>query len=201
MKGRRGRNEYKVVIIGDINVGKTSLLLRFVDGTFSETECTSGVDIKYITLDIENSPYKLDIWDTAGHERFRTITSSYYVGAKGIAIVYDVTNQQSFWNVKQWIEETNNYIKDHNNVAKVLVGNKVDDKESKKISFEEGKQLADQYHVPFLEVSAKTDENVSQIFTTITKMLIQLDKKEPEPEIYVNIAQPTPASNKSCCNK
>ncbi|XP_073950862.1 ras-related protein ORAB-1-like [Choristoneura fumiferana] len=116
---------FKLLLIGDSGVGKSCLLLRFADDTYTESYIsTIGVDFKIRTVELDGKTIKLQIWDTAGQERFRTITSSYYRGAHGIIIVYDCTDQDSFSNVKQWLEEIDRYACD--NVNKLLVGNKCD---------------------------------------------------------------------------
>jgi Ras-related protein Rab-1A len=107
----------------------------------------------------------MQIWDTAGQERFRTITSSYYRGAHGIIVVYDVTDRESFKNVGNWMKEISRYASE--NVSKLLVGNKSDIEGKKVVTYEEGKELADQLGVKFLETSAKTAQNVEQAFLTM----------------------------------
>ncbi|XP_029363970.1 ras-related protein Rab-10 isoform X1 [Echeneis naucrates] len=106
MAGKDYNHLFKLLIIGDSNVGKSSLLLRFADNSFSGSYITTiGVDFKIRTVDIEGERVKLQIWDTAGQERFRTITSTYYRNTHGVIIVYDVTNPESFVNVKRWLNE------------------------------------------------------------------------------------------------
>ncbi|KAL5975563.1 WD40 repeat protein [Asimina triloba] len=126
---------------------------------------TIGVDFKIRTVEQDGKTIKLQIWDTAGQERFRTITSSYYRGAHGIIIVYDVTDQESFNNVKQWLNEIDRYASD--SVNKLLVGNKCDMTANKVVSYEAGKALADEIGIPFLETSARNATNVEQAFMTM----------------------------------
>ena len=133
---------FKLLLIGDSGVGKSCLLLRFADDTYTQSYIsTIGVDFKIRTIDLEGKTVKLQIWDTAGQERFRTITSSYYRGAHGIIIVYDVTDKESFNNVKHWIQEIDKYAAD--GVKKLLVGNKCDLASKKVVSHDEAKELAD----------------------------------------------------------
>merc|ERR1712063_143092 len=116
---------HKLLIVGDSGVGKSCLLLRFSDDIFTENFISSiGVDYKVNSVDINGTEIKLQMWDTAGQERFRTITSSYYRGAQGIMIVYDITDRDSFDNIKNWMVEIDKYAQE--NVIKVLVGNKSD---------------------------------------------------------------------------
>jgi Ras-related protein Rab-1A len=119
---------------------------------------TIGVDFKIRTIELDGKTIKLQIWDTAGQERFRTISSTYYRGAHGIIVVYDVTNRTSFDNVSRWLTEIDKYAREH--VNKLLVGNKVDstddDANVRQVPSKEGKEFADNHDIPFLETSAKT---------------------------------------------
>jgi len=154
---------FKLLLIGDSGVGKSCLLLRFADDTYTESYIsTIGVDFKIRTIDLDGKTVKLQIWDTAGQERFRTITSSYYRGAHGIIIVYDVTDKESFNNVKHWISEIDKYAAD--GVNKLLVGNKCDLASKKVVAYDEAKELADSLGVRFMETSAKNAHNVEQAF-------------------------------------
>jgi len=157
---------FKLLLIGDSGVGKSCLLLRFADDTYSESYIsTIGVDFKIRTIEHDGKTIKLQIWDTAGQERFRTITSSYYRGAHGIIVVYDVTDQDSFDNVKQWLQEIERYASE--NVKKLLVGNKSDLTQKKVVDYTNAKEYADQLGIPFLETSAKANTNVEQAFITM----------------------------------
>ncbi len=157
---------FKLLIIGDSGVGKSCLLLRFADDAFTNSYIsTIGVDFKIRTLNHEGKTLKLQIWDTAGQERFRTITSSYYRGAHGIVIVYDVTNMKSFENVSAWLEEINKFATPGHN--KLLIGNKCDEKNLREVSFEEGRNFAETHHMSFIETSAKLSVNVDRAFTNL----------------------------------
>jgi Ras-related protein Rab-1A len=128
---------------------------------------TIGVDFKIRTLEVDGRTIKLQIWDTAGQERFKTITSSYYKGAHGIIVVYDITDKESFKNIDTWMNEVEKHASD--NVSRILVGNKCDMDESRQVSTDEGKELADQYNIRFMETSAKESANVEEAFTLMTK--------------------------------
>jgi len=157
---------FKLLLIGDSGVGKSCLLLRFADDTYTESYIsTIGVDFKIRTIELNGKTIKLQIWDTAGQERFRTITSSYYRGAHGIIVVYDITDQVSFNNVKQWLQEIDRYACE--NVNKLLVGNKSDLTNKRVVDLNTAKEFADSLGIPFLETSAKNATNVEQAFMTM----------------------------------
>jgi len=157
---------FKLLLIGDSGVGKSCLLLRFADDTYTESYIsTIGVDFKIRTIQLDGKTIKLQIWDTAGQERFRTITSSYYRGAHGIIVVYDTTEMESFNNVKQWLHEIDRYATE--GVNKLLVGNKSDLVAKRQVETSAAKDLADSLSIPFLETSAKSAENVERAFMTM----------------------------------
>ncbi|ODH49631.1 GTP-binding protein ypt1 [Paracoccidioides brasiliensis] len=161
---------FKLLLIGDSGVGKSCLLLRFADDTYTESYIsTIGVDFKIRTIELDGKTVKLQIWDTAGQERFRTITSSYYRGAHGICIVYDVTDMDSFNNVKQWLQEIDRYATE--GVNKLLVGNKSDMEDKKVVEYTVAKEFADSLGIPFLETSAKSASNVEQAFLTMARQI------------------------------
>lgn len=154
---------FKLLLIGDSGTGKSCLLLRFADDTYTDSYVsTIGVDFKIRTLELEGKTVKLQIWDTAGQERFRTITSSYYRGAHGIIVVYDVTDQETFANVKTWLGEIERYAVE--GVNRLLVGNKSDLTDKKVVEYNTAKEFADSQSIPFLETSAKAATNVEQAF-------------------------------------
>ena len=158
---------FKLLLIGDSGVGKSCLLLRFADNTYTENYIsTIGVDFKIRTIEINGKRIKLQLWDTAGQERFKTITSSYYRGAHGIIVVYDVTDQSSFDNVKQWLNEIDRFACE--NVNKLLVGNKCDLSMRKVVDYKIGKEFADGMGIPFLETSAKCSTNVDVAFLSMS---------------------------------
>lgn len=161
---------FKVLTLGESGVGKTCLLLRFTDETFIPNHLTTiGADSKQKTFTIDNKSYKLQIWDTAGQERYRTIVKSYYKGAHGIVLTYDVSDESSFKNIKTWMKQIE--LNAPYNVQKILVGNKCD-RDDRKISFEDGAKLASDFKMKFFETSAKTGYNVDKAFLELTADMI-----------------------------
>jgi Ras-related protein Rab-8A len=170
---------FKLLIIGESGVGKTCLLLRFTDDSFTANHLTTiGIDFKIKIINLENKLIKLQIWDTAGQERFRTITKTYYKGAHGIILTYDVTDQNSFKNIRNWIKQIE--ANAQTNVKKVLVGNKCD-KPDRVVSKEEGKKLADDFGMNFFETSAKTNQNVTEVFNYLTSEILKNNEKSGTP--------------------
>ncbi|KAK0418433.1 hypothetical protein QR680_013553 [Steinernema hermaphroditum] len=172
MQGSRDYDHlFKLLIIGDSGVGKSSLLLRFADNTFSPNYITTiGVDFKIRTITIDGQKVKLQIWDTAGQERFRTITSTYYRGTHGVIVVYEVTSGDSFSNVKRWLHEIDTNC---DSVQKVLVGNKADDPDRRVVTEADARRFADSMRIPFFETSAKENMNVEEMFNCITKLVLE----------------------------
>jgi len=168
---------FKLLIIGDSGVGKSSILLRFADDMFSGSYITTiGVDFKIRTITVNDEKVKLQIWDTAGQERFRTITSTYYRGTHGVIVVYDVTNAESFVNVKRWLHEIDQNCEV---VNKVLVGNKNDcTSENKVVETEDARRFAEQMGVQIYETSAKDNINIEDVFSHITKLVLQTKKDQ-----------------------
>lgn len=163
-------NLYKILLVGDSGVGKSSILSRFADGTFDESYLTTvGVDFKIRSLDINGIRYKLQIWDTAGQERFRTITSSYYRGAHGIFIVYDVTDPLTFNNIKKWNDEIIKY--SASDVVKILVGNKSEKEKERYIDYQDGERKASEMGIKFIETSAKTNDKVNDAFRILCETI------------------------------
>ena len=189
---------FKLLLIGDSGVGKSCLLLRFADDTYTESYIsTIGVDFKIRTIELDGKTIKLQIWDTAGQERFRTITSSYYRGAHGIIIVYDVTDKESFQNIQHWLQEIDKYANE--GVMKLLVGNKSDLQSKKVVSYDEAKELADSLGIGFIETSAKNAHNVEQAFT---KMALEMKTKVKTtvPTKPTKLMRPgTPVKQGGCC--
>ncbi|XP_027365903.1 ras-related protein RABC2a-like isoform X1 [Abrus precatorius] len=192
---------FKILLIGDSAVGKSSLLVSFISNSVEDIAPTIGVDFKIKLLTVGEKRLKLTIWDTAGQERFRTLTSSYYRGAQGIILVYDVTRRDTFTNLSEvWSKEVELY-STNQDCVKVLVGNKVDRDSERVVSKEEGLALANELGCLFFECSAKTLENVEMCFkelalkimevpslleegSTAVKRSISKQKQEPQPSEF-----------------
>lgn len=165
---------FKLLLIGDAGVGKSSILLRFTDDTFDEhLHSTIGVDFKVKMRTIAGKRIKMTIWDTAGQERFRTLTSSYYRGAQGILLTYDVTRRDTFENLNQWLQEVDVYTPGGGrDVVKVLVGNKVD-KSGRQVSQREAMDWARTQGMIFIESSAKTKVGIQQVFDEVVQKILE----------------------------
>ncbi|KAF5729464.1 ras-related protein RABC2a-like isoform X2 [Tripterygium wilfordii] len=166
---------FKILLIGDSGVGKSSILLSFISNSVHDVSPTIGVDFKIKLFSFGGKRVKLTIWDTAGQERFGPITSSYYRGAHGIILVYDVTRRETFTNLSEvWAKEVELNSTNHDCI-KILVGNKVDRDSKRAVTREEGISLAQQYKCSsFLECSAKTRTNVQQCFKDVTLKILEV---------------------------
>ena len=150
---------FKVLLIGNSSVGKTSLMLRFADDKFDDAHTpTIGVDFKIKTIDVHGKTAKLQVWDTAGQDRFKTITTTFYRGAHGIAVVYDITDRVSFQQVTEWLHNVDELCGEE--TQRILIGNKKDLESERDISTQEGEALANEHKMRFIETSAKTSNNV-----------------------------------------
>ena len=209
METAKGSEDYefifKVLLLGNSNVGKSSLFLRFVDDIWNDTFVpTIGVDFKIKTFDIDEKKIKMQIWDTAGQERFKNIIASYYRGAHGILLIYDVTDKDSFKNLSNWlIEIEKNASK---NVLKVLIGNKTDLEDKRAVTYNQGEEFADTYGLKFIETSAKKNLNVTEAFETLGRELMaasddkRINKQKPNKKVTVSNAQDlTPEQQKKGC--
>ena len=167
----------KSLLIGDSNVGKTTIIGKFLDKNFSEkTLNTVGLDLKYANLNINNKKIKLQLWDTAGQEKFRSMTTSYYRGVNVIIIVFDVTSQISFEHVKDWMNNIKQFAKI--GVMKVIVGNKIDLKDERIVTYVEGKNFAQSYNVKYFETSAITREGIVELFENICQDYSNTNRKK-----------------------
>ena len=175
-------NEINCIVAGDSFVGKTNLLLRFVDDKYDDESLqTIGIDIKYKDITLDDKKYKLDLYDTAGQEKFRSAVEKFFKKSDCVFLVYEITNRKSFKNISNWIKECKS--KASENVLIVLIGNKCDLNEKRQVTTEEGENLAKKYKISFYETSAKTGKNVQEAFTEFLKNLsVKEIPKEVEEE-------------------
>lgn len=167
---------FRICLLGDSSVGKTSLLTRFCDGTFKEKYSnTIGVDFRVVTLKYEETIAKVHIWDTAGQERFKSIAINYFRSSHGFIFVYDITSQISFKDINNWIELA--FSNNKNCVVNCLIGNKSDLKNKREVTTQQGEELAKMRNFFFFETSALNAENVDNLFEMFTYKLIQFYNK------------------------
>uniref|UniRef100_D3TQF3 GTPase Rab18 n=1 Tax=Glossina morsitans morsitans TaxID=37546 RepID=D3TQF3_GLOMM len=166
----------KLLVIGESGVGKSSLIRRFVEDKFDEYhDVTIGMDFKSKIMNIDGVDYKLALWDTAGAERFRSLTPSFYRKALGAILVYDITSRESLAKLEAWFTELENY-SDNPNIATIVVGNKIDNERA--VSREEGVKFARKHRSLFLETSAKNDEFVADVFRDIVEKIVSSEHFE-----------------------
>ena len=153
----------KLILIGDASVGKTNILNKYLKNEFDpNSKSTLGVELGTKNVKIDNKIIKVQIWDTAGQERYKAITSTYYKGAKGAIIVYDITRKLTFDNIDKWIADLK--INGDENIMIFLVGNKSDLNNNREVSKDEGINKSEKYNVPFLETSALQGDNIDRVF-------------------------------------
>lgn len=191
---------FKIIIIGDSGIGKSSILFRFTDDVYNESYIsTIGVDFKIKTIFINGKIIKLQIWDTAGQERFRTITTSYYRGSHMIFVCYDTTDRQTFLNVEDWIKEIKKYA--NHNVKVILCGTKSDLKIKRQVGYEEGKTLADKHGFDFYETSAKNNVGVTELFEKSSSELLIKFTEELKNNVIKNTTKITTGIKLNNSNK
>ena len=200
----------KFIIIGDAAVGKSNLLVRYTSGQFKEEyQLTIGVEFGSNNVIISDNTYRIQIWDTAGQENFRSITRSYYKNTACAIIVYEISNKKSFENISSWIEECKNTAP--KSILMVLVGNKCD-LDNREVTEEEGREFAEKNGMLFFETSAKTGKNVEELFKQSVKVIDQKIKenyydlendscgiKKGNEEINVVLETNLEKDKKTCC--
>jgi small GTP-binding protein len=165
---------YKVIIIGDTGVGKTSLLFRYVDNAVLDVTVSIGVDYKTKMVNVDNTKIKLQLWDTSGQERYRTITKNYYKGAHAIVFVFDVTNPKSLENIQNWEKEAT--LHGRPGGLRLLIGNKTDLTSERKVEYDIGLAMAESFDMKYFETSAKT--SLESIETAFSALASQLHEKK-----------------------
>ena len=186
---------YKILLLGDSSVGKTCFLMRYTDNTFQEIHMsTIGLDYKLKNVQLDDGKMvKIQIWDTAGQDRFRSITKNYYKGADGIILIYDITNKKSFENVRNWINQIKEEVSEK--VSIILVGNKIDDEEHRVVLTEDGEKIAKELGLMFFECSAKSGVNIDSTFNELVKKTVENYSKVAKGETLKN----KKGGKKVCC--
>jgi len=182
--------QLKIVLIGDSTVGKTSLLYRFIEGRFIEDRlCTICADFKTKSIRIDQSTIaKLTVWDTAGQEKYRAITSNYYRDANGVILIYDVANKSTFKNLNMWLNDINNKNL-RESISIILVANKID-LPNREISYEEGDDFAQKNNLLYCETSIKEGKNIEDVFDMITRDIIENNSNlENENDISMSLSE------------
>jgi Ras-related protein Rab-5C len=200
--------QFKVVLLGESAVGKSSLVLRFVKGQFHEfQESTIGAAFLTQTVQIDDTTVKFEIWDTAGQERYHSLAPMYYRGAQAAIVVYDITNRDSFIKAQNWVRELQRQA--NANVVIALAGNKLDLANKRSIEYNEAELYANENNLLFMETSAKTAANVIDLFTAIATRLpkgneaetINADSKKGKNNIQVGKDGKPIGSSGGCCSK
>ena len=170
---------FKIVLIGDSNVGKTNILSKYLQNEFNpDSKATVGVEFGSKTININNNVIKAQIWDTAGTEKYRSITNAYYKGAKGAFVVYDISRKTSFNNIDKWLFDLKNNGDENINI--ILVGNKIDLENDRDVTTEEGEKKAILNKASFIETSAKNGNNIEKAFNLMIENVYENFKKENE---------------------
>ena len=167
--------KYKIMVLGESKVGKTSLIKRYTKDQFGGVYLTTvGMDFQDKIIEIEDKKVRLQVWDTAGQERFRNVTKSYFQSSHGLLVVYDITDRESFDKINFWMENIKNNAPE--NAKLILVGNKCDLANERKVTIEDGEKKARNYNIKFFESSAKDGTNVNELFFYLANEIYQDDK-------------------------
>ena len=165
---------FKILLLGDSEVGKSCFLMRYSENVFIENYITTiGLDYKLKTVKLDTGKtIKVQLWDTAGQDKYRTIAKNYYKGSHGILLLYDITKQSSFDNIREWVRDIKEEVSEKAIIF--LIGNKIDIEEERKISKEKGEELAEEFKIPFFEASAKSGKNVDEVFKALYNKICEI---------------------------
>lgn len=195
---------FRYIIVGDMAVGKSCILLQFTDNKFRvQHELTIGVEFGAKTIELNNKTIKIQIWDTAGQEQFQAITRTYYKGAIGALLVYDITRRDTFTHVTKWLEEVKS--NSSKNICVILIGNKKDLEDKRQVTFEEGESFARENGLMFLETSAKTAFNVVEAFNLSAQAILNniektgIDPTENKNKMKIENKPQEPTKKGGCC--
>ena len=190
MSNNKENNNYdmifKIVLIGDSSVGKTNILSKYISDEYDpDTQATIGVELSTKNYTFDNNEVKVQIWDTAGQEKYRSITSSYYKGAHGCLLVYDITRKATFENIDKWLAEIK--LSSNNEINMVLIGNKCDLEDKREVSIEEAQNKAKLLNMAFMETSALNGTNVEKAFNELVNNVYQNNKQIFHQDVNIRI--------------
>ena len=198
---------FRYIIVGDMAVGKSCILLQFTDHKFRhQHELTIGVEFGGKNIQVKDKTIKIQIWDTAGQEAFQAITRTYYKGAIGALLVYDITRKETFDHIIKWYNEVK--LNGSKDICCILIGNKKDLEDQRQVKYEDGKRLAEEHNLLFLETSAKTAENVQECFTVSAERILDqiaksgVDPTAPPKNVRISIEEDDEEKEvpkKKCC--
>ena len=190
--------KYKIMVLGESKVGKTSLIKRYTKDQFGGVYLTTvGMDFQDKIIEIEDKKVRLQVWDTAGQERFRNVTKSYFQSSRGLLVVYDITDKESFEKINFWIENIKNNAPE--NVKLILVGNKCDLANERQVSYEEGEKKASNYNIKSFESSAKDGTNVNELFFYLANEIYQDEKTKGKDNKKTVQLDSKKKGKKGCC--
>ena len=193
------KHDIKIITLGDSRVGKTSLIIKYIDNKFTGNFVTTmGFDIKNKQLTLKDgTEAKLMLFDTAGQERFRSLAENYIKKAYGVLLVYDISERQSFLNIENWMQS----IKENSDgLPTILIGNKSDLNDERKVSFEEGNQKAEEFGCPFYETSCKNGDNVNKCFIELAELVYEKIGKKSSQNDHQILRKNSSKRKKKCCS-
>lgn len=187
----------RLLTIGDSSIGKSSAISRYAADEFDmEYVATVGIDFRVKSLELDGRQVQVQIWDTAGQERFRTITRNYFRGAKGVLLMYSISDRQSFASLERWCDDIFTYAEDK--VPIVLIGTKADLEDAREVDSEEGRKFADEKSFQFFEISPKTGAGVKEAIDTLCRLVLEKQPPSTVADDSVKLSQ-KPAADSSCC--
>ena len=202
---KNAKTVYKIITLGDTFAGKSCIVNRFVQNEFENLSNTIGVDFFAKDFTFKDTPIKLQIYDTSGQEQFKSITANYYKRADGILFVFDLTREETFQNIQFWINEMKDQSDDFTKVGLVLLGNKSDLVDAKKVEIKEGMALANTLGTKYFETSAQSGYNIQEAFQFLVEDIINKKSEEgenvPTGVVLENKQQEPKAQKKKCCSK
>ncbi len=197
---------YKLVLVGDYDVGKQEIIKRFVENTYQGKYVTTvAVDLTVKLIELDGKKIKLQLWDTVGNDRYRSLTTAYFRGAQGVMVVYDITKERSFNSLTEWCRQIEEYASP--DVSTMIIGNRCDLELQREVSKERGQQVAAQFGLKFFEVSPKTGQNVMEAFMTMVREVSSrleskqnlTGKERRAPSITLGDKAQQPQGSSSCC--